>query len=77
MRIIDANMIGIEDADGYMVTIDRLFGNTYIPFQKNIYGIYLPNEDILNRTKYKWFKKMTIDEILKSNLIIGELFRNN
>ena len=77
MRIIDANMIGIEDADGYMVTIDRLFGNTYIPFQKNIYGIYLPNEDILNRTKYKWFKKMTIDEILNSNLIIGELFRNN
>ena len=77
MKIIDANMIGLEDADGYMVTIDRLFGSTYIPFHKNIYGICLPNDDIINRTKYQWFAKLSIQEILSSKLIIGELFRNN
>lgn len=76
VEIIDANMIGIEDSDGYMVTVDRLLGSTYIPFRKNIYGIYIPSGDIVTRTNYRWFSELSVSDIMKSKIIIGELFRN-
>ena len=76
VEIIDANMIGIEDSDGYMVTVDRLLGSTYIPFRKKIYGIYIPSGDIVTRTNYRWFSELSVSDIMKSKIIIGELFRN-
>jgi hypothetical protein len=37
----------------------------------NIYGIYIPEHDILTRPKYQWFAVLNTQELLRSNLFIA------
>jgi hypothetical protein len=36
------------------------------------YGLYIPADDILNRTKFQWFAVMPSEQILKSNMIVSK-----
>ncbi len=55
MNKINGCLFGVEDASGNTVNIDRLLGSAYIPFDEKLYGIYLPKNQLLSRTKYGWF----------------------
>lgn len=70
---IPSELIGVVDIYNKQITIERLLGNTEIEFNKNVYGILLPNEQFLNRTKYGWINKLSTEELLESNTILGKL----
>ena len=70
-------MIGIKTTCGKIITVDELTNEDYIDFSSNIYGIYLPIDDFLNRTKYNWFPVMSIEELLESNMIISKYFKSS
>lgn len=70
--IIDAKILGIEDADGNKITIEDLMGNSFIKFSNNMQCIYIPEQEILKRQKYKWFATINEQEVLASNTNIGK-----
>lgn len=35
-------------------------------------GLYLPNDEILSRTKYGWFPRMNKKQVMESNTIAGK-----
>jgi hypothetical protein len=41
----------------------------------NFYGIYIPQEEILSRTKHQWFAAMTTEQVLETNAIITKYMR--
>jgi hypothetical protein len=71
--IIDGKYIGIKKISGKPVTIDELLGTTPIEYpMSTLYGIYIPQNEILKRTKYNWFARMSTDQIIKSQLMISQ-----
>jgi hypothetical protein len=48
-------------------------GNTYINFMPNLYGVYIPEYKLLKRTKFEWFPRLSQEQVLESNTIIGKL----
>lgn len=77
ISVLDAELIGLKDNDGYMVTIDRLLGSSFIPFITGIYGVYIPMNDVETRKMYRWFSLISAREIMKSKTVIGEMFKHN
>jgi hypothetical protein len=67
---LDGAYIGVKKMDGKPVMIEDLLGMDEIQLPKH-YGIYLPQDEILSRTKYSWFARMSPKQILKSQLCIS------
>lgn len=71
--IVDGKYIGIKKITGEAVTIDELLGTTPIEYpMSTLYGIYIPQEEVLQRGKYKWFARMSTDQIIESQLMISK-----
>ena len=49
-----------------------LLGNTYIDLSDHAVGLYIPDEDILRRTAYKWFARLSVGQAISSNTTIGK-----
>tara|TARA_Y100000768_G_scaffold206226_1_gene155411 strand:- start:6042 stop:7019 length:978 start_codon:yes stop_codon:yes gene_type:complete len=79
INIITAEEIGGIDDSGGMITADRLVENEFISLPPQVYGIYIPEKEILNRTKLQWVARLSSEQILKSNTNIGKylLLSNN
>ena len=65
-------MFGSKDREGREVNIDRLMGNTYIKFSPNLYSIYIPGDEILRRTKYQWFARLSQQQLRNCDTIIAK-----
>lgn len=74
---IDAGFLGVKSKLGSPIAIDDLMGCTYISFMPNTYGIYIPEYQILKRTKFEWFARLSEQQVLESNTIIGKLLLTN
>lgn len=72
INIITAEYLGARDANGKIVTIDQLMGDTFIEFTDSLQGIYVSDEDILLRSKYAWFARLSSLQLLESNTILGK-----
>lgn len=70
--IIPADKLGIKDADGVAITIDRLIQNTFLHLAGDVLGIYIPVNDIINRTAYNWFARLSAKQVLQSDTTIGK-----
>ena len=71
--IIDGKTIGIKKVSGEPVTLDELLGTTPIDLPESaIYGIYIPQQEVLQRSKYNWFARMSTQQIIKSQLMIAK-----
>ena len=71
LSLLDGKYIGIKTMDEQPVIIDELLGNNDIDFHPTMFGIYIPSDQILSRTKYQWFPRMSVNQILQSNLLIA------
>jgi len=72
MKLISGKLLGTKTEKDEVVVIDDLLNNTYIPFDKNIYMIYLPKEEILKRRKYQWFAKLSRQELFECDTIASK-----
>jgi len=72
VNLIPAIEIGVKDINDDPITIDILMSQGYIDLYSNAYGILIPAYEILNRTNYEWFARLSPDQVLKSDTIIGK-----
>lgn len=71
--IVDGKYIGIKKISGAPVTLDELLGTTPIDYPiSSLYGIYIPQEEVLKRSKYNWFARMSAKQIINSQLMIAK-----
>ena len=69
---VNAELIGVRDKNGSKVQVEELLGSTHIDFTSHTYGVLIPSDDILNRTSYQWFARLSGKQVLTSNTIIGK-----
>jgi hypothetical protein len=72
VTVIDGSYMGVKKIDGSPVGIEELLGVTHISIPMVTFGIYLPQDEILTRTRYNWFARMSPTQILKSDLAIAK-----
>lgn len=63
MKKVSGCYFGIKDTENNDVTVERLLGSTYIDFEPDTVAIYLPAEEILKRTKYGWFLRLSQQQL--------------
>lgn len=73
INIVKGYEVGVMKMDESPVLVDDLMGSSYINIDlKNIYGIWIPANEILKRTNYQWFARMSEEQVLLSNVILGK-----
>jgi len=72
MLLIDGEVIGIKTKDAKPILAEDLLGEDYLDIEPNVFGIYIPEDEILKRTNLQWFSVMEREQILESRLIIAK-----
>lgn len=73
-NMIQSNLLGVKDEDGKLVRIENLIGSSYVNFDCNALGIYIPQNELLKRTEYQWFNRLNVKQIMESDSTLGKLF---
>jgi hypothetical protein len=68
--MIDGKYIGIKTVDNGTVELENLLSIEPINLYEKKYGVYIPGDNILKRTCYKWFSVMPAQELLKTNMTV-------
>jgi hypothetical protein len=63
--------IGIKTKESKPILIDDLLGSSFIDLHAGSYGIFIPAKQIIMRTKFEWFARLSHPQVLQSNTIIG------
>jgi hypothetical protein len=71
ITLINGMEIGIKKTDEIPILIEDLMSNNYLDIHTSSFGILIPALQILNRTKYEWFARLSEKQVLESNTIIG------
>jgi len=69
---LDGSVIGIKDKGGEPILMEHLLGEAYLDLDPHIFGIYIPEDEILKRTAYQWFSVMPREQILDSRMIVAK-----
>jgi len=72
VKLIDGKEVGVKTMDDTIVTIDDLLGEDYLSFYDNSFGIWIPSKDILNRTHYEWFARLSPSQVLNARSILSK-----
>jgi hypothetical protein len=72
LSIVDGKYVGLKKIDGKPVSLEELLGTEHIELPATTYGIDLPQSEILSRSKYSWFARMSTEQILKSSMLISK-----
>uniref|UniRef100_A0A6C0HXI5 Nucleotide-diphospho-sugar transferase domain-containing protein n=1 Tax=viral metagenome TaxID=1070528 RepID=A0A6C0HXI5_9ZZZZ len=72
MNLLTADKLGMKDTLGKPVTIERLMGNTYIDLPGTVKGLYIPADEILKRSAFQWFARLSAKQALASDTIISK-----
>ena len=73
MSLAGGEVIGTKTCKDKPVYIDCLLGTSYISFDTDeMRALYIPGDEILKRTKYQWFARLSKEQVLKSDTIIGK-----
>jgi hypothetical protein len=72
VRLIDGSKIGLFDKNGNNIEICDLLAMQEIQFVNNLCGIYIKHEEIVKKLDLQWFLRLSIDDIIESNMVISE-----
>jgi hypothetical protein len=70
MNLIGGEYIGIKTNKNKQVLIEDLMEDNYLDLNENIYGIYIPEDEILLRPKFSWFAILSTEQLLETNTFI-------
>ena len=67
--------LGVKDKNGKEILIDNLLGESSLNLcMESLLCIYIPDKDILKRTKYQWFSRLNHVQILEGNTQLSKFF---
>jgi len=75
---LDGTLIGTQKKDGSLIHVEELVGSTFIELHPQALGLYIPWNELILRTSLQWFVRLSPEQVLTSNTMIGKyLLINN
>jgi hypothetical protein len=75
--LIGGKYLGVKTSNDKIVSLELLFSEKHITFDKNIIGVYIPYDKILERYKYNWFSKLSYDECISGDYNISLILKKS
>ena len=72
LTYIDGKQIGMKTKGGEKITLEMLMSSNYLSINKDIFGILIPQGELLQRIQYGWFPRLSPEQVLESNIIISK-----
>lgn len=72
VNMVNSKLIGVRDKDGEKVQVEELMSNSYVAFAPHAYGVLVPANDLLSRPAYGWFVRLSGEQVLASNTLLGK-----
>ena len=72
MDLMGGERSGVKTIKGEQILLDNLMDEEYLDIDNRTVGIYIPADEILQRTKYQWFAVLPSNQILQSKMIISK-----
>ena len=72
MALIQGGVFGVEDIEKKAVTVERLMGSSFIQFSPQLVAIYVPADEILSRTRYQWFARLSQQQLRTCNTAVAK-----
>tara|TARA_A100001015_G_C15011296_1_gene723222 strand:+ start:1324 stop:2319 length:996 start_codon:yes stop_codon:yes gene_type:complete len=69
---VPPELLGVEDAKGQPIGVERLLGTSYVPLCSGAFGLYVPAQDLRRRTAYGWFSRQSTLQALGSDTALGK-----
>jgi hypothetical protein len=73
VAMIPGQTIGTRDANGATIPLDDMMSEQHIHLHCTALGMYVPEKQLLSRTKYNWFCVLSYDELADTNVFIARL----
>lgn len=78
IHCVDGSFFGIKNKIGKPIIIDDLMSDNYLDVvHSNLYGIYIPKQEILKRPKFQYFSILPVEQILNSNHVLAKYFKTS
>lgn len=75
--LINADYLGVKTHNGEVMSLELFFSEKHISFNKNILGVYIPYDKILERHHFSWFAKANFDECINTNYNISYILKKS
>ena len=72
VSVIPAEELGVKTTTNKPVLIEELLADQDVPLSPTAAGIYIPEQDILKRSKFQWFARLSPSQVLESHTLIGK-----
>ena len=72
VSLIPPEELGVKTTTNKAILIEDLLGDTDVPLSPTAAGLYIPEQDILKRSKYQWFARLSPKQVLESNTLIAK-----
>ena len=69
---ICGKLLGIEKKDDSLIYPEELLESGFLELDNNSYGLYIPWDHLIHRINLEWFVRLSPEEVLNSNTIIGK-----
>ena len=69
---INGFYIGTKKSCGSPVLVDDLVGSSFLDLHTDAVGLYIPWDELIIKTALQWFTRMSPEQVLKSNTVIGK-----
>jgi hypothetical protein len=70
MELVGGELIGVKSQKRKPILLENLMEEEFLDLSPSVYGIYIPADELLRRTKYQWFAVMPAEELLHTSPII-------
>ena len=70
--MIDGQNIGTKTVDTKPIILEDLMEDNVLSLHPDCFGLYIPHEEMITRTKYQWFTVSSIEDILTSKTAIAK-----
>jgi hypothetical protein len=75
MNLVGGEIVGIKTTKKKAIVLENLMEEEYLALSSECVGVYIPEDEILARTKYQWFAVMPTRQILESNFILSKYLK--
>lgn len=72
-HVIPGQLVGTVDASGNPIGVEELLGQSKLNINRKCYGILIPADELLQRSSYKWFVRMSTAQVVGSDTFIGKM----
>ena len=75
VHLVDGRLLGTKGTNNLPIDARQLLSDYEIKLDPTTYGIWIPAMELLRRRSFEWFTRLSTQQVLDSNTVLGSYFR--